>query len=151
MVAVMTCGLLRAPIDHPDLAEFVERSPAVWERAARSDGFLGHIDEDPDLRPARFADVYFRQRCAITLSYWRDLESVHEFVYGGTDHTQALRDRRRWFLAGDWLTHVAWWFGPGDRPTQAEGVARYERLDTIGPTPDGFDLRRPLRPPRSTD
>lgn len=140
-IAVMTCGLLHAPIDHSDVAEFVARSPAVWERAALFDGYRGHIDEEPDLRPARFSDDRFRLRCAITLSCWRDLDAVHAFVYGGTNHTDALRDRRRWFVAGDRPTQVAWWLSRTERPTQADGVARYEQPDSIGPTRHAFDLR----------
>ena len=143
-IAMMTCGLLRVPIDHHDVADFVRRSPAVWEFAATSDGYLGHIDEDPDLRPERFAADDFRLRCAITLSFWRDVDSVRAFAYRSTNHADALHARRRWFLTGEWPTHVAWWFTAGRRPSQAEGVARYERLDFFGPTPYAFDLRHPF-------
>ena len=144
-LAFMTCGVLRVPIDDPANRSFVERSAAAWAAAAANTGFLGYLPEpNPDGRPNRFGDHEFAHRCAITLTRWRDLESVYGFAFRSPDHAAALRDRSHWFLHGDWPTSVAWWFDADRPPTQEESLARYDRLVTDGPTPAAFELRHPF-------
>jgi hypothetical protein len=146
-LAFMTCGLLRFPIDHPANRTFVERSPEAWTQAEGSDGFIGYIPEpEPDARPNRFLEVEYADRCAITLTRWRDLESVHSFVFHSPSQAAALRDRFQWFLKDDWPTSVAWWFDIDNIPTQTEALARYDLLAVSGATPDAFDLRHPFHP-----
>jgi hypothetical protein len=144
-LAFMTCGLLRAPLDDASNRTFVERSPAAWADAEASDGFIGYLPEpDPDGRPNRFLELEYANRCAITLTRWRDLESVYGFVFHSSSHAAALRDRSQWFLKGDWPTSVAWWFDADTVPTQLEALARYDLLATSGSTPAAFDLRHPF-------
>jgi hypothetical protein len=144
-LAFMTCGLLRVPIDDPANQTFVERSVAAWVEAEASDGFIGYLPEpDPDARPNRFREDENANRCAITLTRWRDLESVYSFVFHSSSHSAALRDRSQWFLKGDWPTSVAWWFDADTVPTQIEALGRYDLLATSGSTPAAFDLRHPF-------
>lgn len=144
-LAFMTCGLLRFPIDHAANQSFVERSPEAWTEAEASDGFIGYIPEpEPDARPNRFLEVEYANRCAITLTRWRDLESVYSFVFYSSSHTAARRDRSQWFLKGDWPTSVAWWFDIDNVPTQTEALDRYDLLAISGATPEAFDLLHPF-------
>ena len=146
-VAFMTCGVLRVPIDHPANRSFVERSLPAWEEAEANDGFVGYLPEpDVDGRPQRFIADEYALRCAITLTRWRDLDSVYGFAFQSPSHAAALRDRSQWFLHGDWPTSVAWWFDADSLPTQADSLARYDLLVASGPTPAAFDLRHPFDP-----
>jgi len=144
-LAFMTCGVLRAPIEDPGNETFLQRSLGAWAEAEAHDGFLGYLPEpDPDGRPTRFSDPEFANRCAITLTRWRDLESVYGFVFHTSAHASALRDRSQWFLHGDWPTSVAWWIEDDMVPTQPESLARYDMLAARGPGPMAFDLRHPF-------
>jgi hypothetical protein len=140
-LAYLTCGVLRFPIDDERNRDFVELSGQAWAEAESSGGYLGNVEEDLDVRPPRFAAPEFRGRCAITLTFWADLDSIRAFVYRSGPHPAALRRRRDWFVAGDWPLSVGWWFNGEQLPDQREGVRRYDLLDRAGPGPTAFDLR----------
>lgn len=146
-VAFMTLGVLQAPDNHPLVQGFVARVDENYADAAAFPGFIARFKDDftegaswhlP--RPALFHDAQYAGRLAISLTLWRDLESVFAFSYSGP-HSEALGKRKDWFLKPRWPSYVAWWVDASHAPTRLEAYARYDHLCGHGATPDAFDFR----------
>src|SRR5262249_7755666 len=78
---------------------------------------------------------------AMTLSLWRDLDSVAAFAYNGA-HAEALSKRADWFTKGAWPGYVAWWVEESHRPSWKEAADRIDRLHEQGSTPEAFSFRK---------
>jgi mannose-6-phosphate isomerase-like protein (cupin superfamily) len=76
----------------------------------------------------------------VTLSVWRDLASLRNYVYE-SGHLEVLRRRREWFESLGEASIVLWWVPKGHRPTVEEALARLEQLRRSGPGPEAFDFR----------
>ena len=82
-------------------------------------------------------------RLAMTLSTWRDLESVASFAYRGL-HAEALSLRGEWFQRGPWPGIAAWWIDGDHTPGWDEAAERVDLLHTQGPTAAAFTFRQPF-------
>ncbi len=98
----------------------------------------------PFVVPAIF-DPSQAKRIYQAYSFWRDLESVWAYAYGG-EHGEGLQHRREWFEPTDWPSYVAWWVGDDELPSHAEAVERATHLYEHGPTPYAFDFRTAFTP-----
>jgi hypothetical protein len=148
-VAFFTFGVLREPVGHPQSQGFVDRIEGSFAEAAASPGFIGYPQEtlveqgNPRLIwPAMKGPD---RDAMMTLSLWRDLESVFAFAYAHQGvHSEALRLRRDWFLKPEWPIYVAWWVGDDHLPTWQEAVERHHHLHTHGATAYAFDFHAPF-------
>ncbi len=89
-----------------------------------------------------FVAALERDNVLVTLSVWRDLVALRDYVYE-SGHLDVLRRRREWFEPLGEASIVLWWVPAGHRPTVQEGLARLERLRRSGPGPEAFDFRYP--------
>ena len=145
-IAFHTFGVLRAPYGDATVQGFIDRVPTVFAAADRADGFLLRLpDRTPEERQCHphFYDPRVHPDVALTVSVWRDLESVYAYAYHGV-HREALQKRTEWFVPPQWPTYVAWWLDDETLPTHIEAIARIERLHDHGPTPDAFTFRAPF-------
>ncbi|WFE47879.1 DUF3291 domain-containing protein [Verrucosispora sp. WMMD1129] len=141
-VAQLNIARLRAPLDSPELADFVALLPEVNELAERSPGYVWRLqDESGDataLRP-------FEPDIIVNLTVWQSIESLRGFVYR-TAHLEPMRRRREWFTPLDRPHLVLWWIPAGVLPTLTEAAERLELLRR-GPSPEAFTLREPYPAP----
>ncbi|WBB89999.1 DUF3291 domain-containing protein [Verrucosispora sp. WMMC514] len=141
-LAQLNIARLRAPIDSPELADFVAQLPEINDLAERSPGYVWRLqDESGDataLRP-------FGPDIIVNLTVWQSVESVRGFVYR-TAHLEPMRRRREWFVPLDRPHLVLWWIPVGVLPTITEAAERLELL-TAGPSPEAFTLREPYPSP----
>jgi hypothetical protein len=72
--------------------------------------------------PACFPTPPEETQIAMSLSLWKDLESVAAFTYHGA-HGEALTKRREWFEKYKLPIYVAWWV-PADHQIDLEGRQR---------------------------
>ena len=145
-VAQVNIALLRAPIDSPQLADFVALLEPINELADRSPGFVWRLQtEDGDATAIRAFDD---DRIIVNLSVWESLDDLGTFVYA-TGHLDVLRRRSRWFerMAG---SHLAlWWVPAGTLPDVAEAQRRLAHLEEHGPSSRAFTLREPFPAPNA--
>lgn len=132
-LAQMNVARLRAPLESPQLADFVGALDRINVIADGSPGFVWRLQDDAGnataLRP-------MGEEFIINMSVWQDPESLQAFVYRG-DHVGVMRRRREWFEKMD-LYLVLWWVPCGHRPTPEEGIERMNLLRTHGPSVEAF-------------
>lgn len=142
-LAQLNIAQLRAPIDSPELADFVALLPEINGLAERSPGYVWRLqDESGDataLRP-------FEPDIIVNLTVWQSVESLRGFVYR-TAHLEPMRRRRDWFVPVDRHHLVLWWIPAEILPTIAEAAERLDLLRRSGPSPEAFTLREPYPAP----
>jgi hypothetical protein len=147
-VAQVNIARLLAPIDSPQLADFVALLDPINALADRSEGFVWRLQtESGDATSIRAFDD---DRIIVNLSVWRSIEALGDFVYA-TRHLDVLRRRREWFEKHA-RSHLAlWWIAAGRIPTVAEAQSRLALLQEDGPSQEAFTLREPFPAPGSDE
>jgi hypothetical protein len=134
-LAQINIATLKAPIDSPELKDFVDNLDLVNGLAEASEGFVwrlkGEGNDATSLRP-------FGDDVIVNMSVWRDVESLRQFAYGNQTHLEILKRKREWFTRMKDAYLVLWWVPAGHRPTVVEAAQRLELLRQKGPTPDAF-------------
>jgi len=132
-LAQINVARLKAPLDSPELKDFVDNLDRINALAESSEGFAwrlkGEGNDATALRP-------FGDDIIVNMSVWRDVASLKAFVYQ-SGHTQIMRRRREWFSRMD-IYMVLWWVPAGHEPTTTEAAARLEHLRQHGPTAEAF-------------
>ena len=146
-LAQINIGVVRAPTDSPLLAEFMNNLDRINALADGQTGFVWRLVGDGD--NATDIHAFDDPMMLMNMSVWRDADSLAAFVYR-TAHREVMRRRREWFHPIE--TYMAlWWVPAGHRPSPAEGRARLETLQRLGPTAEAFTFRDPFPAPGDTD
>jgi len=137
-LAQINIARLRAPIDSPEVAEFMAALDPINALADASDGFVWRFQtEDGNATAVR---PYGDDLIIINFSTWESIEALADYVYRSA-HTAFLRRRREWFERMSDVAVAMWWVPAGHRPSVEEAVGRLERLRREGPGPDAFTFR----------
>jgi hypothetical protein len=143
-LAEFNIARLRAPLDHPDTAEFTAVLEAVNRIAEVSPGFVWRLQDD-DGRSSSYVQAYDDPLLIVNYSIWTDVESLRHFIYR-SGHGAYFRRRKEWFEEGTSKV-VCWWVPAGEVPGVDEGVRRMEHLEQHGPSDQAFTLAEPMPPP----
>jgi heme-degrading monooxygenase HmoA len=143
-LAQLNVARLLAPLDSPQVADFVAALDPVNELADSAPGFVWRLQTDAG--DATAVRVWDDDRIIVNMSVWESVEALREFVYG-SDHVEVMRRRREWFAKMAQAFMVLWWIPAATVPTVAEGTARLAQLEAHGPTPDAFTFRAWFAPP----
>jgi heme-degrading monooxygenase HmoA len=139
---------LRAPLDSPQLAGFVDALGPVNALADDAPGFVWRLQtEDGDATSIRAFDD---DMLLINMSVWESVEALAAFVYSA-EHREVMRGRRQWFERMSDAYLVLWWVPAGARPTPTDARERLDALRRNGPSPDAFTFRQPYPPPGAGD
>ena len=133
-LAQLNIGTLKAPLDSPELKDFVDNLDRINALAEGSAGFVWRLKGDGNdatsLRP-------LGEDVIVNMSVWRDVEALKDYVYR-SGHVEVMRRRREWFTRMAQAYMVLWWVPVGHVPTIAEAAARLELLRQKGPTSEAF-------------
>lgn len=142
-LAQLNIAALKAPLDSPELKDFVDNLDRINELAEKSPGFVWRLKGDGNdatsLRP-------MGEDIIVNMSVWRDAGALRDFVYK-SPHAQIMRRRREWFTRMANAYMVLWWVPEGHEPTLAEAAARLEHLRRHGPTAEAFTFGEAYGPP----
>lgn len=142
-LAQLNVAVLKAPLDSPQLADFVANLDRINELAEHSPGFVwrlvGDGNDATSLRP-------FGDKVIVNMSVWAGIESLNHYVYRSA-HVEIMRRRREWFEHMSESHLVLWWVRAGHVPTTDEAAERLEHLRRHGPTPRAFTFRAPYDAP----
>ena len=136
-LAQLNIAQLLAPIDSPQLQDFVANLERINQLAEQSPGFIWRLqDEAGDAT----SFTHFGAETIANMSVWRDRDALFEFVYR-TAHVHILRHKRKWFEPLDRQHMALWWVPEGHQPTLQEADQRLQLLQTLGPTADAFTFK----------
>lgn len=148
-LAQVNIALLRAPLDAPQLADFVAALDPVNASADAAPGFVWRLQtEDGNATAIRAFEWAGGDSAGIivNMSVWNSIEELANWVYGDL-HRAVLRRRRDWFHRVSESTVALWWVPEGHRPTTDEAEGRVRHLRSHGPTPLAFTFRQTFDPP----
>lgn len=142
-VAQLNIARLAAPLDSPQLKDFVDALDHINALGDAAPGFVWRLQTDDGdataLRP------YDDDMILVNMSVWETVESLSEFAYR-TEHRDYLRRRGEWFeRIQPYL--VLWWVPAGHIPTVEEAKKRLELLETHGASAEAFTFRQKFPPP----
>ena len=143
-LAEINVGRLRAPVDHPMIADFAANLDRINALADGLPGFVwrlkGEGNNATDIQPKPDDPLF-----AINMSVWSDLDALAGFVYRSA-HVEIMRRRREWFEHLEFYMCL-WWVPAGHQPTPAEGLDRLAIFERLGPTAEAFSFRYPFPSP----
>ncbi len=126
------------------MAGFIDAVPMMNGLAERSPGYLWRHSDEEAAHAELFADD---PRMTLTLSLWRDLESLRFFTWQ-TLHKRFRQRTAEWFepLGARYL--VVWDVPEGHLPTPREAMNALNALRAEGPSPErrGTEALRPEGP-----
>jgi hypothetical protein len=154
VVAQVNIGRLVAPLDSPQLADFVAGLDSVNAVADSAPGFVWRMQtEDGNATAVRG----FEQDgdgagggILINMSVWESVEALAAYAYGDA-HLAVLRRRRDWFERMKDAYAALWWIPRGHIPAVHEAEDRVAHLRAHGPAPRAFTLKVHFPPPGSAD
>jgi hypothetical protein len=142
-IAQVNIGRIRAELDSPIMAGFVNRLDEINALADASPGFVWRLQNDSGnntyLRP--FED----ERTLLNMSVWETVEQLRRFVYK-TVHIELLRERFAWFEKFAGAYTALWWVPAGHIPGVDEAKRRIAYLDAHGPTEFAFTFNSVFPP-----
>ncbi|CAL9581461.1 hypothetical protein SUDANB15_05015 [Streptomyces sp. enrichment culture] len=142
-LAQVNIARLKAPLDSPQLKDFVDSLDPVNADADAAPGFVWRLQSEEG--DATGISVFGDSWLIINMSVWRDADALTAFMYQGR-HREMLARRREWFERVQEAMATLWWVPAGHRPTVAEAEARLLHLRANGPTPYAFTLRTSFPP-----
>jgi len=143
-IAQVNIGRIRAPLEDPVMAGFVNRLEEINALADSSPGFVWRLQTPAGnatyLRPYEEDD-----RILVNMSVWESIGALQSFVYR-TTHKEMLRQREEWFerFAGAYV--ALWWVPAGHIPGLDEAKKRIAHLEQHGPTEFAFTFKSIFQP-----
>lgn len=141
-LAQINLGTMVAPVDDPEVAEFMEALEAVNAIADRAPGFVWRLQEDDG--NATSIHLFPDPLALVNMSVWESVETLRDYVYR-TTHVEYFRRRAEWFRP-EGKRVALWWVPSGQVPDVHDGVRRVEFLERHGPSPYAFGFARPTPP-----
>ena len=149
-VAQINIARLAAPLDSPQLADFVANLQPINAVADASPGFIWRLQtEQGDATSLRFSDDEW---LIVNMSVWESVDALRDYVYRSA-HAGVLRRRQEWFERMSEAFVALWWIEAGTLPTIEDARERLVALSADGPTEYAFTLKQPFpvtRPASST-
>jgi hypothetical protein len=128
-----------APVDGPELAEFVAGLDSINALADAAPGFVWRLAGADAGAPAAADEA--DPRLLLNMSVWTSAEALFEYVYKSA-HTAFMLKRRQWFEKPVQPHMVLWWVPAGHQPTLNEALERLELLRKNGPSAQAFTFKR---------
>lgn len=126
---------MRAPLDDPIMAGFVELLEPLNLLADRSPGFVWRMQDDEG--DATAIRVFDDELILFNMSVWESVEALQEYAYRSS-HVKAVRARGDWFEPMSRPNFVLWWVPAGHIPSVEEARERFTMLWERGPTAAAF-------------
>lgn len=142
-IAQVNIGRIRAELDDPIMAGFVNRLEEINSLADGSPGFVWRLQEPAG--NATYLRPYGDERTLMNMSVWESIESLRHYVFK-TAHAELLRQRHAWFekFAGSYT--ALWWVPTGYIPGIDEAKKRLAHIEAHGPTQFAFTFTQIFPP-----
>lgn len=128
-----------APLDSPQLADFMAALDRINALAETSPGFVWRLKSDSG--NATDIVAFDDPRMIINMSVWASVEALFDFTYK-TGHTAIMARRRDWFDKLDTSHMALWWVPAGRLPAVEEAKLKLRILGERGPGPEAFTFKQ---------
>jgi len=142
-IAQVNIGRMRAALEDPIMAGFVERLDEINALADRSPGFVWRLQTEAG--NATYLRPYDDDRILFNFSIWESVETLRNYVYK-TAHAELLRQRREWFEQFAGVFMAMWWVPQGHVPGIDEAKKRLAYLEEHGPSQFAFNFKNVFPP-----
>jgi hypothetical protein len=142
-IAQVNIGRVRAPMEDPIMAGFVNRLVEINALADGSPGFVWRLQTPAG--DATYLRPYDDDRILINMSVWESVEALRRYVYQ-TAHVELLRERQQWFEQFSGAYTALWWVPAGHIPGIDEARKRLKHLQEHGPTQFAFTFKTVFQP-----
>lgn len=142
-IAQVNIGRMRAALEDPIMAGFVERLDEINALADRSPGFVWRLQNEGG--NATYLRPYDDERILFNFSIWESVESLRAYVYKSA-HAELLRQRRDWFEQFSGVFMALWWVPRGYVPGVDEAKKRLAHLEEHGPSQFAFNFKNIFTP-----
>jgi len=136
-LAQLNLGIPLYPLDDPRIAPFMDALERINALAESSPGFIWRLKDGSG--DATSIEVPDYPEAIFNLSLWQDFSALRNFVYR-SEHAQFIKRRKEWFQQMETPVLMMWWVKAGEQPSLEDAIARYKRLCSLGPSPQGFTL-----------
>lgn len=142
-LAQLNVAQMKAPLDTPEMADFVAQLDRINALAEAAPGFVWRLQD-----AAGNATAYrpFGPDMLVNLSVWTDVEALNHYVYQSA-HVETMKRRREWFTRTAEATMVLWWVPSGHRPDEHEALQKLQTLRAMGPSDKAFGFKQPFPQP----
>ena len=137
-IAQVNIGRIRAELNDPMMAGFVNRLDEINALADGSPGFVWRLVVSDG--NATYLRPFEDQRMLLNMSVWESVEQLRQFVYQ-TAHVELVRQRHAWFEKLTEVYTALWWVPIGHIPSADEAKRRLAHLDSHGPTQFAFTFQ----------
>ena len=144
-LAQLNVGLVRAPTDSPELADFMAGIEPVNAAADATPGLVWRLQDGDG--PGATALRPRGPELMVNMSVWESLETLRDFVYRNGPHLDFMRRRREWFHRMAQQHLVLWWVPAGHIPDLDEALSRLDLLRGDGPSAWAFTFGEPFPAP----
>ena len=143
-LAQINIAKLAAPLDSPQLKDFVDNLDPVNQLAESASGFIWRLQDEAG--DATHIKAFDDPDIIINMSTWTDVESLKQFMFK-TVHRDFMRRKREWFIPATQSTYALWWVPAGHQPSVEEAVERLNHLRDNGLSAYAFDFREVFSSP----
>ncbi len=142
-LAQLNIAHMLAPADSAQLADFFANLDRINALADTAPGFIWRLQDDSgsstSFRP-------FGDDVLVNMSIWRDLQSLHDFVYRSA-HIEIMARRKQWFEHLSEAYSVLWWVAEGSIPSMGQAQQKLALLKKLGPTENAFTFKKAFAAP----
>ena len=137
-IAQLNVATAVAPLDSPELADFMAALDGINALAEAAAGFVWRLRSDSG--NATDIKVTDDPNFIVNMTVWESAELLFQFVYRSS-HAKVMARRREWFKKPSEAHQVLWWVPAGHTPTINEALERLRHLRTQGSTPHAFTFK----------
>jgi hypothetical protein len=144
-LAQLNIAAMKAPLDSPELKDFVDNLDRINALAESSPGFIWRLKGEGNGATSLWP---LGDNVLVNMSVWRDVDALKAYVYKSA-HVEIMRRRREWFTRMGDAYLALWWVPAGHEPTVAEAVAKLQHLRAHGPSSAAFTFGEAFSAPDS--
>lgn len=145
-LAQINIAKLLKPIDHPQIADFVNQLDEINALADDSEGFVWRLKDEGSNNVTEIESP-FDDNLIVNMSVWENAEMLKNYIYN-SGHIKVFMCRKEWFDKPTNAHMALWWIEAGTIPTLEEAKAKLALIDKSGATQDSFLFHKVFDAPK---
>ena len=142
-LAQINIAQMKDTMESDIMSDFVANLDEVNELAEASEGFIWRLKGDDN--NAMAIRVFEDDFLIINMSVWKDVDSLHKFVYSGK-HLEIYRRKKEWFHKMNNMHMAMWYISENHIPTPVEAKVKLAYINEYGETSQAFTFKSGFQP-----